>query len=147
MTPVEVLKFSPVGRAAQPQNMLIKKDIATNTGISIKKKALGSTKADALDGVTVADLEPQVRSQLRVPANVHGALVAEVDPASNSAEAGLRPNDLIVEINRQPVSNSEDAVRLGKAARGEQILVKIWRRLGDFGGTRYLSVNNTKHAK
>ena len=107
----------------------------------------GNAKADALDGVTVADLEPQVRAQLRVPANVQGALVAEVDNASNSAEAGLRPNDLIVEINRQPVASSEDAVRLGKAARGEQILVKVWRRLGDFAGTRYLSVDNTKRAK
>ena len=107
----------------------------------------GSTKADALDGVTVADLEPQVRAQLRVPGSIHGALVAEVDSASNAAEAGLRPNDLIVEINRQPVTNSEDAVRLGKAARGEQILVKIWRRLGDNSGTRFLSVDNTKHAK
>jgi serine protease Do len=112
--------------------------------------AAGTAKADALDGVTVADLEPQVRQQLRVPASVHGALVTEVNPDSNSAEAGLQPNDLIVEINRQPVAGSDDAVRLCRAARGEQILVKIWRRLGpgDFAaGTRYLSVNNTKRDK
>ena len=110
---------------------------------------VGEAKADALDGVTVADLEPEVRQQLRVPASVHGALVTEVSQDSNSAEAGLQPNDLIVEINRQPVANSEDAVRLCRAARGEQILVKIWRRYGpgNFAGTRYLSVDNTKRAK
>jgi len=28
-------------------------------------------------------------------------------------------------------------VRLCRAARGEQILVKVWRRIGDFSGTRY----------
>jgi serine protease Do len=103
-----------------------------------------TAKIDALDGVTVADLEPEVRAQLRVPPGVQGALVSDVDGDSNSAEAGLRPNDLIVEINRQSVTNSEDAVRLGQAARGEQILVKVWRRLGDFAGTRYLSVDNLK---
>jgi serine protease Do len=103
--------------------------------------------ADALDGVTVADLEPEVRDQLRVPASVNGALVTEVSSDSNSADAGLQPNDLIVEINRQPVASADDAVRLCKAARGEHILVKIWRRNGDFAGTRYLSVDNNKRAK
>ncbi len=103
--------------------------------------------ADALDGVTVADLEPQVRQQLRVPAAIKGALVAEVTDGSNSAEAGLQPNDLIVEINRQPVASAADAVRLCKAARGEHILVKIWRRADNFAGTRFLSVDNNKRAK
>ena len=70
-----------------------------------------------------------------------------MDRDSNSADAGLQPNDVIVEINRQPVTNADDAVRLCKAAKGDQILVKIWRRIGDFAGTRYLSVDNTKRAK
>ncbi|HEX7569187.1 MAG TPA: PDZ domain-containing protein, partial [Verrucomicrobiae bacterium] len=107
----------------------------------------GPATADALDGVTVADLEPQVRGQLRVPASVNGALVSDVNAESNSADAGLQPHDLIVEINRQPVASAADAVRLCKAARGEHILVKIWRRNGNFAGTRFLSVDNTKRAK
>jgi serine protease Do len=104
-------------------------------------------KADALDGVTVADIDSQVRSQLRIPANVRGALVAEVSSDSNSADAGLQPNDVIVEINRQPVTDAQDAVRLCRAARDEQILLKVWRRFGDLTGTRYLSVDNTSRAK
>ena len=103
--------------------------------------------ADALDGVTVADLEPEVRQQLHVPATVHGALVSDVSGDSNSADAGLQPNDIIVEINHQSVVGADDAVRLCKAARGEHILVKIWRRNGNFAGTRYLSVDNTKRTK
>ena len=110
-------------------------------------KAAPNPKADALDGVVVADLEPEIRQQLHVPATVSGALVSEVSPDSNSAEAGLARYDLIVEINRQPVANCDDAIRLCRAARDEQILVKVWRRMGDFAGTRYLSVNNTKRAK
>jgi serine protease Do len=102
---------------------------------------------DALDGVTVADLTPQVREQLNMPDSVNGALVADVNPDSNSADADLRPNDVIVEINRQPVKSAEDAVNLCKAAKGDEILVKIWRRVGSFAGTRYLSVDNTKHAQ
>ena len=107
----------------------------------------GTGMADALDGVTVSDLEPQVREQLRVPDNVQGALVSDVSADSNSADAGLQQNDLIVEINRQPVTGAADAVRLCKAARGEHILVKIWRRTGDSAGTRFLSVDNAKREK
>jgi serine protease Do len=107
----------------------------------------GSAKTDALAGVTVGDLNPRLRQLLRVSDSIQGTLVTEVTPDSNSAAAGLQPNDLIVEINRQPVANSEDAVRLCRAARGEQILVKVWRRVGDFAGTRYLSVDNTRRAQ
>ncbi len=105
------------------------------------------SKVDALDGVTVSDLLPQVRQQLRVPDNIQGALVADVVSDSNSADAGLLPNDIIVEINHQPVTDSDDAVRLCKTAKGDSILVKVWRRAGEFAGTRFLSVDNTKRAK
>jgi serine protease Do len=106
-----------------------------------------TSTADALDGVTVADLNAQVRQQLRVPTDLNGAIVTDVDGDSNSAAAGLAPNDIIVEINRQPVAGSDDAVRLCKAAKGGQILVKVWRRSGDFAGTRFISVDNTKRVK
>jgi serine protease Do len=106
-----------------------------------------SSKTDALDGVTVADIDAQVREELHLPAHVHGAIVTEVNPDSNSADAGLQQNDVIVEINHQAVTGSDDAVRFCKAAKGDQILVKVWRRLGDFAGTRYLSVDNTKRGK
>ncbi len=104
-------------------------------------------KADMLDGVSVADLDDNVRQQIHAPATLLGAFVTDVGQDSNAAEAGLRPNDVILEVNRQPVKNSEDAVRLGKASRSNQIVVKIWRRIGNSVGTRYLSVDNTKHAK
>lgn len=102
---------------------------------------------DSLSGVTVADLEPTVRRQLGVPDNVRGALVSDIDQASNAASAGLQLYDLILEINRLPVSNANDAVRLGRQARGDQILLKIWRREGNIAGTCYLSVDNTKIGK
>jgi serine protease Do len=102
---------------------------------------------DALDGVTVQDLNPDLRQQLDVPDQIRGALVTGVDPDSNSAEAGLQRGDLIVEINRQLVTKAEDAVKLGRQAKGDQILLKIWRRQGQFGGTLYLSVDNTQKLK
>jgi serine protease Do len=112
-----------------------------------KTTASAKPMIDALAGVTVADLEPEVRRQLAMPAGTGGALVSNVEPASNSADAGLQYGDVIMEINRQPVSNSSDAVRLGRLAKGDQILLKIWRRQDNLAGTYYLSVDNTKIGK
>ena len=117
------------------------------SGNDQKKPGSGNSMIDALDGVTVADLEPEVRRQLGVPPGVRGALVPNVEQASNSADAGLQRGDVIIEINRQPVSNSSDAVKLGRQAKGDQILLKIWRRQGNLAGTCYLSVDNTKIGK
>jgi serine protease Do len=112
-----------------------------------KKTASAKPMIDALAGVTVADLEPEVRRQLGMLPGAQGALVSNVEPASNSADAGLQYGDVIVEINHQPVSNSSDAVRLGRQAKGDQILLKIWRRQDNLAGTCYLSVDNTRIGK
>ena len=117
------------------------------SGNDQKKTASAKPMIDALAGVAVADLEPEVRRQLGMTPGAQGALVSNVEPASNSAVAGLQYGDVIMEINRQPVSNSSDAVRLGRQAKGDQILLKIWRRQGDLAGTYYLSVDNTRIGK
>jgi serine protease Do len=104
----------------------------------------GNARADALDGVTVADLDSNIRQQLRIPDDLRGALVTDVEQDSNSAEAGLQRGDVIVEINRQPVNDGNDAVKLGRQAKGDQILLKVWHRDGDLAGTHYLSVGNAK---
>ncbi len=103
-----------------------------------------NSKVDALDGVTVEDLDSQARQELKAPENLQGAVVADVDENSNSAEAGLQKGDVIVEINRQAVTSADDAVKLCRQAKGDEILLKVWHRTGDTSGTRYLSVDNTK---
>jgi serine protease Do len=68
-----------------------------------------------------------------------------VDPDSNSAQAGLRTGDIVVEINREPVANAQEAVTLSNRVKSEKILLRIWSGgPGSPGGTRYLVVENTK---
>jgi serine protease Do len=63
-----------------------------------------------------------------------------VDEDSNAAEAGLQPGDVVVEINRQPVRNADDAVAMSEKAKGDRIRLRVWRG----GAMLYLSVDNTK---
>ncbi len=99
---------------------------------------------DALDGVEVTDIDPQVRRQLNIPANIRGAVVTNVDPASAAAE-GLRPGDVILDINRQPVKNAEDAIRLSKGLKDDRVLLRVWSGgMGGPGGTRYVVIEKPK---
>ncbi|HEY1661912.1 MAG TPA: DegQ family serine endoprotease [Verrucomicrobiae bacterium] len=113
---------------------------ANNNGSS----STPATVPDALDGVTVDDLTTDVREQLRVPQRIHGAIVVSVDQESNAAEAGLRENDIILQINQQPVASADDAVKLCSSAKGDHILLQIWRRMGDQAMTTFISVDNAK---
>ena len=103
-----------------------------------------STRPDALDGVSVADLDQEARQALKPPASLHGAMVTEVSPNSNAYEAGLHRGDVILEINRQPVHDAETAVKLCGQAKGKSILLRVWRREGNLDGTQWLTVDNTR---
>ncbi|HZR20933.1 MAG TPA: DegQ family serine endoprotease [Verrucomicrobiae bacterium] len=92
-----------------------------------------------LNGVAVADLDNNARQQFDVPNTVKGAVVTEVDPNSPSAEAGLRPGDVIEEINRKPVKNAEEAVQMTEKTTDKKTLLRVWRE----GGSRYVVVDES----
>ncbi|MCX6926132.1 MAG: DegQ family serine endoprotease [Verrucomicrobia bacterium] len=104
----------------------------------------GESKTDALEGVEVTDLDAQARREADVPSSIRGVLVANVDQNSNAADAGLRPGDVITEINRQPVRTAEEAVASSEKAKGDRILLRVWRGGEGRSGMLYLSVDNTK---
>jgi serine protease Do len=106
-----------------------------------------SVKPDSLDGVEVSDLDSTTRRQLRIPSDVQGAVVTNVEEDSKAAKAapvGLREGDVIQEINREPVRSGADAVELSKKAKGNRVLLLVWRDHGSF----YVTVdNNSKDTK
>jgi serine protease Do len=92
-----------------------------------------------LNGVGVSDLDNNARQQFNVPNQVKGAVVTEVDPNSAAAEAGLRPGDVIQEINRKSVKNAEEAVQLTENPSDKTTLLRVWRD----GGSRFVVVDES----
>ena len=98
-----------------------------------------SGDSGTLNGVGVESLNGQSRQQFQVPEKVKGAVVTEVRPDSAAAEAGLQPGDVIEEINRHPIANADQAVRLTENAKDKHTLLRIWRN----GGSHYLVVEES----
>jgi serine protease Do len=93
-----------------------------------------------LNGVGVGDITSQIRDQLQLPARINGALITNVDPDSPSAKQGLREGDIILELDRKPVTNAEEAVKLSEEIKGPKVLVLLWRN----GQRRYVVVDESK---
>ena len=96
--------------------------------------------SDALNGVAAGDIDSAARSRFNIPDNVRGALITDVDPDSVSYEAGLRPGDVIQEIDHKRVTNAEEAVEVSKNVKTKQVLVRLWSR----GGSHYVVVDEGK---
>ena len=79
-----------------------------------------------LNGVAVDDLNRNSRQQFNLPDNLKGAVVTQVDPNSAAAKAGLRPGDVILEINKQRVENAQAAVDLSAKAESKKTLLRVW---------------------
>jgi len=106
---------------------------ATLTTQPDQPRATGSVSGGAqndqgvLNGVGVTDLNPQLRAQYRVPDDLKGAIVNLVKPDSASARDGIREGDVIVALDRRPVTNADDAVKLSYEIKGPKVLVRLWR--------------------
>lgn len=95
-----------------------KQELAANTG---------SARHGALAGLRLEDLDPRARRSLGMEMDMDGALVAEVAQNSAAERAGLRAGDVLLEVNRQTVSNAKDAYQMARASKSDRTLLRVWR--------------------
>jgi serine protease Do len=94
---------------------------------------------ETLKGVAVGDLDASTRGQFKIPENIRGVVVLQVEPESAAAEAGLKPGDVILEINKHPVKNAEEAVQLTENPKDKTTLLRVWSK----GGSRFVVVDES----
>jgi serine protease Do len=79
-------------------------------------------------GMEVGPITPEVARELELPRNRGGAVVLDVERNSPAFNAGIRPNDVIIEVNQQEVSNPSQVQReLQRATPGQPVFLLIWR--------------------
>jgi serine protease Do len=80
-------------------------------------------------GITVSQLTPEAAQRLRVPSDVQGVLVSEVEQGSPAFRAGLAQGDVITRINRQVVRTPQEAGRvLAAVPSGSTAFILALRR-------------------
>ncbi|HEY4107261.1 MAG TPA: DegQ family serine endoprotease [Polyangiaceae bacterium] len=84
----------------------------------------GSTHGGALDGIVLENLSPQNRSNFEIDENVkQGVVIVRIDPQSNAARAGLRPGDVVLEVNRVRVDSPQKFQELYSKSKDRVLLL------------------------
>jgi serine protease Do len=115
-----------------------------NKGVSLDRtpeKEQDANTPDVLDGVTVSDISSPIRKQFKLPEDLSGAVITEVNPNSPSADAEIKPGDVILEIDGKPVRNADDAVKMSEEVKGKN---SVRLRINSNGATRYVVVQENK---
>ncbi len=76
-------------------------------------------------GIRLEDLDAALRGRLDLPERISGAVITEVQPGPPAAKAGLRPGDIIHEVNGRTVVTAEDATAAVRGADGSVVL-RVW---------------------
>ncbi len=102
--------------------------IPINVAVKVKDQIVATGKAThGRLGVAVQDLSQPLAESFGLT-RPDGALVASVTPDSAAALAGLKPGDVITEVDGQPIVRSGELSSLvGLGSPGDQIRLRVWR--------------------
>ena len=119
-----------IGRKAKVRVLREKKEIVLNVEVGERPEnaeeeggELGAEPSEQWRGLEVGELTPDIARRLGMPANNNkGAVIMGVEPGSEADDAGVVAGDVILEFDKQPVTNLSDYKKAVKAAKGDALL-------------------------
>jgi serine protease Do len=101
----------PINIAMQVENQIVKTGKVAHARLGVEVQTLDQSLADSF--------------KLKTP---NGALVAQVEPDSAAARAGIKVGDVILQFNGHPIVDAGQlSSQVGIATPGEQATLEIWR--------------------
>jgi serine protease Do len=100
------------------------------------RQAEGQGPGSGKVGLGLQTLTPDVAASLGLEHGTHGAVITDVVAGSPAAEAGLKPGDVIVEVDRKGVASSEEAVNALRTPQKNGHLLRV----RGAGGSRFVTV-------
>ncbi|MFQ5468229.1 MAG: PDZ domain-containing protein, partial [Kiloniellaceae bacterium] len=85
-------------------------------------------------GLDLSRLTPELRQRFSLSEDAEGVVIKDIDQAGSAAEKGLRPGDVIVEVDQEQVKTPGDVAARVKKARDEgyRVVTLLVLREGDF---------------
>ncbi len=79
-------------------------------------------------GMTVGGLTPDMARRLRLPTDTQGVIITDVEAGSPAQRGGLARGDVLLQVNRRPVTSVSEAAReLGRVASGSTAFLLVLR--------------------
>ena len=79
-------------------------------------------------GMTVGALTSDMARRLRLPSGTEGVIITDIEAGSPAQRGGLARGDVLLQVNRRPVSSVSDAAReLGRVASGSTAFLLVLR--------------------
>ncbi len=103
-------------------------DLSAEQNAQVSPNAPRSEPAATGFGMEIDSITPDIAQELQLPRGKGGAVVSRVERNSPAASAGLAPNDVILEVNRQPVTSVTQVTRaLQGVGPGQTVFLLVWR--------------------
>ena len=98
-----------------------------------KPKLGAAGQVDEL-GLGLAKITPELREQFELDDKTDGVVITKVDEEGTGAEKGLRPGDVIVEVDQEEVTSPADVAEKVERAKDEgyRVVTLLVFRQGDF---------------
>jgi serine protease Do len=113
-----------VGRFRQPARKTARTTESKSAGVHL--------------GIQFETLTQQIRDQLNIPANIHGAIIEAVQPGSPAYNASLSRGMVIEEVNRHAVSSASQLRQMLAAAPANRaVLLRLYLN----GGSAFIVVH------
>jgi serine protease Do len=87
--------------------------------------------SSALAGLVVRELTPVLAGRFGLDESEKGVVIVKTDPNSKAYEAGIRPGDIILQINQKNIPTLEAYKKATEAIRSKDRILLLVRRKGE----------------
>jgi serine protease Do len=134
---------TPINTHVKVKLQRAKREVEVEVAIAELPKKLGEPSAreedseenndeenDSLLGLVVHEVTPDLARRFGFDENEKGVVVLKIDSGSRAFEAGIRPGDLILQINQKNTSTLEDYKKNASAIKKKERILFLIRRKG-----------------
>ncbi len=139
--PIEDAKDLPRIVAAVPAGKSVTVKLVHNGAAVNKNITVSEMKDDKIEtakassgkklGINVQNITPEMARTFSLK-DTNGVVVTQVQPGSTAANADIRQGDVIRELNRKPVRDTQDLVQGIEQSKSESVLLLIQRNQNSF---------------